>query len=516
MSNSNHPTPPAPDLDPIPKWVPQTPIPVPLFTDTNRENSPLAEIEAIEEFPRLDQLGCQNPVARMAVEITRVERVPYEMAAIACLGAFSAACGHGIELKGFDARRSRGNLFLVVGAPPGAGKSMTWKHAFAPLYDLEACHKDAWSHDTLPDAMARKRILERKVKAAERDAELDNVGELTELIRELERTENLLIAPQLTIEDSTPEALQKHLSHAGEALFLVSSEGRTVIKNIQGRYNQGNHPEDDFFVKAWSGDRTQVHRIARESVSIESPCLALCIAIQPDKLGELFSTPALADSGFLQRILPASTSAIYQGITDSTEGIDPKLSVAYKEHLTSAIETLLIPCKSRPPQRFEIEMSEPAKNIILQASTEWTELAQGSLSDIVAFVSRWTENTLRIAVVLHVMTHSGAATVREPLGEVEARLAIEIQRWFASRQLQLLSESREHKSLEKRKRLEGILEGCVGRERSFAELKNRNGIDEDFINTVVFRYPDEFETDTKQPGQQGGRPSKVVRLKALN
>jgi hypothetical protein len=63
----------------------------------------------------------------------------------------------------------------------------------------------------------------------------------------------------------------------------------------EGRYNKLNRTDEGIYLKAFTGDRCKVDRQSRESVLVESPCLAALWLTQPDKLESLLAERSLSD-----------------------------------------------------------------------------------------------------------------------------------------------------------------------------------------------------------------------------
>ena len=99
-------------------------------------------------------------------------------------------------------------------------------------------------------------------------------------------------------------------------LAILSPDARKVFKNILGRHSKDNSVDDSVFLMGWSGDTDKIDRVGRESITLQEPCLSMTLAIQPDKLEEIFSKRELHDGGFLPRCLVCHTNAKPQKIIE--------------------------------------------------------------------------------------------------------------------------------------------------------------------------------------------------------
>lgn len=466
-----------------------------------------------EEFPGVaSTLGC--PAQKMIDEIMRVEGVDNVLATTAVLGAYSAACGKGVEVNGLMGRRSRANLYLVVGVASGSGKSLTWKHAFDPLIQCEGALIDQWLHDALPLNEAKKIRIEEKIRKA-KGGEDSNDEILAELIRDKREVERRLIPPQLIVEDFTSEALGIILQNSGEVTALLSSDGRSFVKNLLGRYTSAQQTDEDMLLKVYTGEPVRIHRVSRGPITLDSPCLAMYVAIQPDMLREMYENSSLRESGFLPRILPAPSEYKAKLIEPGQIDFDINVRQEYETHLQRVMERFLIPGESGQTTPITLKIAPAALEILRSYANECIALANGPLSDIAPFVFRWAENALRISLCIHVMHSNSNPEANRVISESEVNSGIRLQRWFAAKHLQMLSEGRDARYQEMFTRISGFLESLPGRERSLSELKKRNNIDENEVKRVVEHFPELIEIVDRPTGPKGGRPSKIVRLKGI-
>jgi hypothetical protein len=148
--------------------------------------------------------------------------------------------------------------------------------------------------------------LEGKVKKADDPAGQEVLKkELAELI---ERRGKIPAVPdrQLVCEDTTPEALVKHLAEQDGRMLQTSAEG-TPLEIIKGRYNTSAN--FDPYLKGHSGDFLRVGRVTRDGHGVEHPALSVLIMAQPDVVEGLATDASLAGRGLLARFLfavPAS------------------------------------------------------------------------------------------------------------------------------------------------------------------------------------------------------------------
>ena len=110
-------------------------------------------------------------------------------------------------------------------------------------------------------------------------------SELAEKIRALDAiNEKVLYAPSLIVEDITPEELGTKLAHSNETLASLSADAGTIVNNVLGRYSNIKRPNDNIYLKAYSGDFCKVDRRSSPPVHLKAPCITTEWLLQPDKI----------------------------------------------------------------------------------------------------------------------------------------------------------------------------------------------------------------------------------------
>jgi hypothetical protein len=104
------------------------------------------------------------------------------------------------------------------------------------------------------------------------------------------------------------------LSHNNEELFMFSPDAAKAVSNLEGLYNKLSVPDDNFYVKGYSGDPVVVHRKSRPPVSLRSPCISLLWLLQPDLLERMLQHRRLNDGGFLPRLTICDTQLVPTGL----------------------------------------------------------------------------------------------------------------------------------------------------------------------------------------------------------
>jgi len=280
-------------------------------------------------FP-LDALP--DVVAARALEVADELSVPVDMPAMFGLGALATLCQGHVRLQVSGSWREHVNLYLVVGAPSGIGKSPALRSMFAPVHQLEALVQ---TEQASVVAANRDRIdvleaqLKRAKSAAEPDFEQINALSAKLLLARQERSS----PTRLSVGDITPEQLAVTMAANDGRISVVSSEGGPFAITL-GRYS--SNPALEIYLQGFTGDRVDVQRISRDDVFIAEAVLSMVLAVQPKVLHELGSDSALVQRGFTARFA-YSMLGVQAGVVPLrwAEGEPSDVELSYVEQLVA-------------------------------------------------------------------------------------------------------------------------------------------------------------------------------------
>ena len=439
-----------------------------------------------------------HPVAQFQQEIMAVEGAPPEFVVPFLLGSLSTAGARGLEVESFKDKHSRPNLYIVIEAESGTGKSEIGKRVFGPHFDYDYESRQRFDSNDFPSLVTSLRIVEAKLKKAERGERLSE-SEITNLVKEKLQIEKKMHGPRYVVEDCTQEALEQIISQQNGVLSLISSDARNVAKNLLGRHRKGS-TEEDIFLKGWSGDSFSVDRISRGSIPpVREPCLSMTLALQPDLFRALVK-PELVGSGFFPRILPARSC---EGFSSHClpRRYDPGIVTRYSDHIRSTFS--FYRSAARP---FQFPMSAEARNVMNQFHGEASQLAVQDPS-LASCYRRWAEQACRIAVCIQ-LGFWGQKAHTYQLDVYCAQKAVALMRWFGGQQQELLHDISEEKKKTLSDRLLDLVqshpEGISVRD-AYKKLYTTKGV----VNSLV----DELPQLERISVQTGGRPSDVIRMK---
>ena len=384
-------------------------------------------------------------VANQIRESARIQRVPESLPGVCVLGIVSAATGSKLKVKSGPERNTRGNLYLIVGARSGSGKSEVMRKNVRVLHDYEARMIAEWGTRVANQANARKRVLEAQLKQLEKQAEKPlaapeqaaNLHAIEMVLNDLDAVKASLVPPRICVEDITIEKLAVALMQNGEVLASLSADGGCIVDLLLGKYNHLKRTDDGLYLKAYSGDAVRVDRIGRPPVVLNSPCLIALWLVQPDKIDTLFAVQALHDGGLLPRVMPCLIDLQLQPITEVSQAVNPAVTTAWESLIVSLLDTFY-----RSKNELIITPHEAATVALYTHDNVLRGQRDGMYADVDSFAARWNEWAWRLSVVLHAAKH-GKTAAHELLTLETAQAAIRLTDWFVQQQLTILTRSRE-------------------------------------------------------------------------
>lgn len=394
------------------------------------------ELSPAEPFP-IDALGPLLGDAARAI-IDRVQ-CPDAIAANAVLAAASLAVqAHAdIELPSLHRRRPL-SLFLVTVAGTGERKSAADHEAGAPfrkreeeLREIHAEEMKTYRHAKRAYDEALRRAEKTKGDRAAIEAAIKAIGE--------EPPHPL--HPILTCDSPTLEGLHKLYANGHPALGLFSDEGASFIA--------GHAMADEARLRTvaglsalWDGSPIRRVRSVDGASVLPGRRLALHLMAQPDAAAGMLSDPALADQGFLSRILVSAPASTAGKRFHRTEGRDTAGALQRYSRAVSA--ALCEPPIMLPGARNALDprviQFEPG------AARRWLEfadhveglLAPGkALEPVRGFANKLAEHAARIAGVLALIEDLKASTVSAE----HLERAIALADYYATEALRLFEAS---------------------------------------------------------------------------
>jgi Protein of unknown function (DUF3987)/DnaB-like helicase N terminal domain len=492
----------------------------PRYEEIDPDNLVDDDEEPIPKFP-LDALPLtlRAPVE----ELMRHYGVPALLPAICALVANSVALGRGVFALS-DVRRTYGNLYAIIGAKSGSGKTPPFEELTAPLMEMQNELDDQFKEEIKPRLQADLKILTAEItelvkpktkrsgkssfgkEDEEQAEEEDRRARLAKLIGEQAKLEEeLQFTGRIWTEDFTSEALGVLLANNNEQLAVLTDDGGIVIHNLLGRYTEGEVKDDTFLCKAKTVSPVPVDRIGRDSILLKRPCLTMLVLTQPDLLHRLVSNERILLGGFMARCLFADSQMEIQDRTEASfEMPDQKVMADWNQYIRSVAKKFRFSQNKEP---YQIWVQPAVYKRSQDYYNHWAAKARGTLSDVASFAIRNCERAWEIAINLHIGIHGINCASYLDLETFEN--AIRIADFFADRQLEVLSRPRIEAQEKRVSRLEEVFAKHGNQPITMRTLVRTHGMKKEDVLSSVKSRTDLFCFTTVDP-PHGGSKSTVV------
>lgn len=241
-----------------------------------------------------------------AAEIAETIQVPEELAVCVVLGALSTCvmnCAREISVRK-DYTETL-NLYLISCLMPAERKTAAKNAAFNAIYKWSLEKAELMKREIMlkkSERQSLERLIEKKRSALSKIKDPDKLNAAIEEIANDElNLPEIPAEPRLIIDDCTPEKLAQILAICNEIIALVSSEGG-IFDTIAGRYSNGMC-NLDLFLKAYCGEEYTVSRVNRDTITLHSPRMTICLCPQNDVIESLSSKKGFRGRGFIARFL---------------------------------------------------------------------------------------------------------------------------------------------------------------------------------------------------------------------
>jgi hypothetical protein len=486
------------------------------YQEIDLDNYTVEDDEPVPEFP-LDTLP--DTFRKPVEELMRHYRVPALLPATCALVINSVALGRGVVTRS-NVRRTYGNLYAIIGAQSGSGKTPPYDDLMVPLMNLQKDSLKEFKTNQKPRAEAELKLLDSEIHALTKhrkgskkfsEAEDNRHEKLAELLQQkAELEDKLQYTGRLWTEDFTSEALGILLANNNEQMAILTDDGGLVIYNLLGRYTDGDVRDDVLLCKAKTVSAVPIDRVGRESVLLHQPCVAMLVLTQPDLLYKLFGNQRLLVGGFLARTLAADSK---MQILDETEESEPDpdsdIMTQWNDHIQGLVKMFRF---AEEPSFLAVEPE--IRKLSRDYFNKCAAKARRTLSDVSSFAIRWCERAWEIAINLHMGIH-GVKWADNPvkLSVATFKNAMLISDFFADRQLEVLQRPRIEAQHKCRERLEEVFENNKKTPMTLRTLRDRHGIKKDEVISCVKSHPDVFGIITVDP-PHGGSKSTVIFLKS--
>ena len=427
-------------------------------------------------------------IAAMVRSVATVYGVPEVMPAVCALAMLSAALGKGLRIASGRGRQTMGNIFVLISADSGTGKSSVLRILREPLDIIEAHLK------TFPDIQGM--VHPEGKSPADGDSSFEGfVGFVTPPGQEA-------CARQLICSEVTGPALAKLLAENQETILNATVEAG----NLLDESSRASSPLGQLLLKGYSGDQVEIHRVTRKAVVLHLPCITLCWLCQPHRIETFLKSDRLLNDGLLARFFVVHSKAGMAYLKDDDQAIPAAVSDSYGALITSLFDTY-----GQRTDCFVVEVTPDAHKILSSYHNRCTDRWHADPGQLLSCIARWAEQAWKITLVLHAATH-GANSHRIAVDRQTAEDAVTLQEWFAEQQMLIIGGQARMPKFIRLEKLCKLLRETAGHEMTLRNLQNSHGFSAKEVFRLVDLDPSHLNLQERK-NPDGGRPSQVLVLK---
>ncbi|WP_022949114.1 YfjI family protein [Methylohalobius crimeensis] len=346
-----------------------------------------------------------------AQELEASAYVPVSAPGTVALGMLAAALRKAVIVQEKRGLRHFPTLFVVLVAGSGERKSPVFKALEQPVLEWQEAKRPGREAE-LARVAAHNAALDDLAAQTRRDAKKERLG-VDVLARDLADIEAQRKkpppAPRLWTSDTTPERLFQLMHDRDGAFAVMSGEGRTVVNNILGRYENGGTAES-IFLEGISGDSISRDRIGPGDMPdervIPHPALNVCCYLQPDKWAQLAKHPTMRGSGLLARIWPVGLPSLvgYRLESPDDAGLDETKLEPFFDVVRAALDVEL----GTEPHviRLGTEAQEARRELHNAIEIEMRD--GGAFADYRDVASKFTSQVVKLAGLFSVLENPDA------------------------------------------------------------------------------------------------------------
>lgn len=301
------------------------------------EPIPLDDSDSLPSFP----VNSLPPwCRRMAEEITEVHQVDAGLPGSVILGVLSTALATKAVVD-LGTHREPLNTYIASISDSGERKSTTVERLTAPVYVYQGDKREQLA-PIVAEYETDRRVLENKKDKLEKDAAKAEGNEYHDLIeqaksiaRQLVETPEVIL-PTYVVDDITIEQVGILAAENGERLSIISAEGG-IFDIMAGKYSDG-YVSIDIYLKGHAGDHWSNDRVGRKHLSMESPALTVCLAVQPDIIRQLGDKREFRGRGLLARFLYSVCQPKAGTRSRQKKEIDTRVERLYQDRVRNLLE----------------------------------------------------------------------------------------------------------------------------------------------------------------------------------
>ncbi len=436
----------------------------------------------------------------MVKAIAEAYHVPDVMPAAIALAIVSAAIGKGLRIASGPGRKTMGNLFFLISAGSGTGKSTVLRVLREPLDIIQKFHNELGSirHASRPGSAdgGGSEGIEGSVGLLPKPGK----GKKTKRGRGADAAGGQVI--RLICSEVTGQALARMLQENQQVILNATAEAGNLLDEA----SKVASPLGQLLLKGFSGDHVEIDRIVRASVVMEEPCISVCWLCQPHRLEKFLASDRLLEDGLLARFLVAHSKATMAPMSEH----DADVPVAVSDAYGALIESLFASYGRNAKHEWTVDASPEAREVLREHHNRCAERWNADCGPLQSCIARWTEQAWKITLVLHAGIH-GANSHLLTVDAATAQRAVSLQLWFACQQMRIIGGGVPQPGITRLGRLCELLQGSPDGEMTLRNLQNSHGFSGNEVRSLITSAPMQLHLQKRQ-NPTGGRASWVVGL----
>lgn len=208
--------------------------------------------------------------------------------------------------------------------------------------------------------------------------------------------------PQLTVSDTTPEALVTALHDNDQCLGMLLAED-TLFGQVAGMYS--GSPNLGIYLSSYDEEEYIVNRVGSGVRMLPTPALAIGMLVQPHVLERAATIPGARDSGFLGRWIYGVPKSRMGERTIQSPPLDEQAKHAWEQAVSRFLQM------PRRPEQVPVVELGPEARADLNSFREWIEPHQREITGRYSHMTDWTGKVagtaLRLAGIYHLAAGRG-------------------------------------------------------------------------------------------------------------
>jgi hypothetical protein len=392
---------------------------------------------------------------QMVIAVARSAQTDEAMPAAWALGFAASTVARRVVVAGIGGRRDPLNLWPIVIAESGEGKSSTFAPLIAPLERVQtvllggADDGDGEREAPDPGVQPARTRFERADLFDDADPAQPSpsvAGPRWATLALAVEAAAVGMAPgveaRFIARDATPEGLNLQMDGLTMGLLQASPEGGFASwLAVSGAHAVGQLANLNL---AWEGATIITSRASRGSLTIPRAVLTLVAGPQPAAWSEIVGGNRgrlLRETGFLARALYCIPESWIGRRQARAPSVPADVTRSYEQHVWA----MLIAGRAGVPRPREIVMSDRALHTYEAYYDRFEPRLGGDLRPVAPWATRVRQSVLRIAGILHVAENVGQDRDRLfelPLSEATMHRAITIGEWAIPHGVRALASAR--------------------------------------------------------------------------